>query len=434
MTLPLTARRHPRRLALLAIALVICVAASLAISHSVGHATTGASAYDAPDVVDTNPDPNIVETTLTAENATVDIGNGVMAHAADLQRRDPGPDLPAQRRRDGHRPLPEQARRRHSGIHWHGIELANAIDGTPFTQNHGPAGRDVPLQVHGHAAGDLLVPPAPPLARPTRSSGALRDDRRHGPQRGRAAGLRDPSPAAQTEADRAQRHDGLQARRHQRRRDLQPGAARGSAAARCRPRPSRRPGPVRGARPHARPAANADRDRRGRQRSAAPYAAGDIPAIQTDSPAARTNEGQTVLTNGKNVGGRAGTPGSPRRARRRRLDARCAAGQGLRLQLLNASAIRYMRLRLTDDSAALDPAVRVGGEGGLLNNAVEGGRHARALGSHRISTPARSCSPPGCAPTSSPRSRQSATGVLTMWTEDYQRTGHGLHRTSRPSR
>ena len=43
-------------------------------------ATSGGDPYTTPSVVDTNPDPNIVETTITAEPATVDIGNGVMAN------------------------------------------------------------------------------------------------------------------------------------------------------------------------------------------------------------------------------------------------------------------------------------------------------------------------------------------------------------------
>ena len=47
-----------------------------------GHVFSGAD--------DTNPDPKIVETTLTAETATVDIGNGVMAHAETIKISDFG--------------------------------------------------------------------------------------------------------------------------------------------------------------------------------------------------------------------------------------------------------------------------------------------------------------------------------------------------------
>ena len=81
------------------------------------------------------------------------------------------------------------------------------------------------------------------------------------------------------------------------------------------------------------------------------FAAGDIPNIQTLATTAGTNEGQTVLTNGMNVGGRAGTPSAPGRARAGRVRRSTSSpGQGLRLQMLNAATIRFMRLRLTDSA------------------------------------------------------------------------------------
>ena len=70
-----------RLLTLLAVALLIASAALLIGSRSIGRATSGGDPYSVPLVVDTNPNPRIVETTLTAETATVDIGNGVTAHA-----------------------------------------------------------------------------------------------------------------------------------------------------------------------------------------------------------------------------------------------------------------------------------------------------------------------------------------------------------------
>ena len=56
-------------------------------------ATSGGSAYQVPVVVDTNPDPNIVETTITAEPATVDIGRvgGLQANALTFNGSIPGP-------------------------------------------------------------------------------------------------------------------------------------------------------------------------------------------------------------------------------------------------------------------------------------------------------------------------------------------------------
>ena len=89
---PLTLmRRHPSRgLAIVAVALLGLLVLLIG-TRSAGQATSGGDAYSVPLVTDTNPDPNIVETTIIADEATVDIGNGVMAQRPDLQRADPGP-------------------------------------------------------------------------------------------------------------------------------------------------------------------------------------------------------------------------------------------------------------------------------------------------------------------------------------------------------
>ena len=102
------------------------------------------------------------------------------------------------------------------------------------------------------------------------------------------------------------------------------------------------------------------------------YAAGDIPSIQ-QTVGGRENEGQTVLTNGKNVGGRAGSPAAPGALAPGASTLNVRPGQGLRLELVNTSAIRYFRLHLTDSTGTNIPLIRVGGEGGLLDNAVEEG-------------------------------------------------------------
>src|SRR5918997_4444745 len=47
--------------------------------------------YHAPRVVDTNPDPKTVETTITAKPATVDVGQGVSARALTFNGTVPGP-------------------------------------------------------------------------------------------------------------------------------------------------------------------------------------------------------------------------------------------------------------------------------------------------------------------------------------------------------
>jgi hypothetical protein len=81
-----------------------------------------------------------------------------------------------------------------------------------------------------------------------------------------------------------------------------------------------------------------------------------------------------VLTNGVTVGGRAGTPAAPGALAPGAQTHPVLSGQGLRLQIANCATIRYFRLFLTTASGAAVPLVRIGGEGGLLDNAVvEGG-------------------------------------------------------------
>ncbi|MGH9872285.1 MAG: multicopper oxidase domain-containing protein [Pyrinomonadaceae bacterium] len=97
------------------------------------------------------------------------------------------------------------------------------------------------------------------------------------------------------------------------------------------------------------------------------YPAGDVPSLETAS--GRVNEGQTVLTNGVNVGARPGSPSAPGvLVGGHRLPVR--PGQGLRLQIVNCATTRYFRLRLTDPAGQKVDLVRVGGEGGVLDHAV----------------------------------------------------------------
>jgi FtsP/CotA-like multicopper oxidase with cupredoxin domain len=139
-------------------------------------------------------------------------------------------------------------------------------------------------------------------------------------------------------------------------------------------------------------------DEEGNLRS--PFNAGDVPNIMTGPP---VGEGQTVLTNGVNVG--AST-------------LNVQAGQGLRLQIINAAATRYMRLRLTDGGGNPVNLVRIGGQGGLLDNSrLEGGQFNYNSGEILI--------PPGSREdvVAEIPSGLSDGHVLTLWTQDYQRTG-----------
>src|SRR5437588_6223542 len=97
------------------------------------------------------------------------------------------------------------------------------------------------------------------------------------------------------------------------------------------------------------------------------YAAGEVSSLMKMTD--RSNEGQTVLTNGVNVGGRAGTPALPGMLAPGATTKTVIQGQGLRMRIANCATLRYFRLRLTTQGGAQVNLLRVGGEGGLLDTA-----------------------------------------------------------------
>jgi hypothetical protein len=124
--------------------------------------TTGISSYVTPAPVDTDASDTILETTIVTSLQTVDIGGGVMANAEVYNGTIPGPPLRLNVgdtlivRLVNNLPHP-------SGIHWHGIEMGNSADGTPFTQNPVPAGGTYlyggsPTAPGALAAGAQLLP------------------------------------------------------------------------------------------------------------------------------------------------------------------------------------------------------------------------------------------------------------------------------------
>lgn len=155
------------------------------------------------------------------------------------------------------------------------------------------------------------------------------------------------------------------------------------------------------------------------------YLAGDIPSIIR--PAGRVNEGQTVLTNGMNVGARPGTPTVPGALPPTAHKFDVKSKGGVRLQIVNCCTIRYLRLRLTlGDNAStpgqLVPLYRIGGEGGLLDVARrEGGTVGTlnmkyALGEILIP-------PGGRADVVAVIPNEAVDTNLTLWTRDFERQG-----------
>jgi len=108
------------------------------------------------EVVDINPDPDIVETTITAEEATVDIGQGIMAHVQTYGGTVPGPTF---RLKVGDTVIVhfENHLSQVTGIHWHGIELESYYDGVPGWS--GSATRTAPHVMPGDSFEVLVTPP-----------------------------------------------------------------------------------------------------------------------------------------------------------------------------------------------------------------------------------------------------------------------------------
>lgn len=168
----------------------------------------------------------------------------------------------------------------------------------------------------------------------------------------------------------------------------------------------------------------------------APLVAGTVPNIQRKVPnqgTPPTVEGQTVLTNGVNVGWREGKPNSPGTLDLNAYTLTVQRGQGLRLQIVNCATTRYFRLLLTTEAGVPVALVRVGGEGGLLNKAVEEGGSI-VVGGNNFDTkyesgeilipPASRADVVAVIPANEPDAPDNS--VLTLWTRDFPRTGGGF--------
>jgi FtsP/CotA-like multicopper oxidase with cupredoxin domain len=378
------------------------------------HAVSDGSAYTVPLVDDVNPDPDIVETTIVAQPAGVDVNTpdgdiSVLTFNGTI----PGPEF---RLKVGDTVIVHFRNEiaHPTGIHWHGIELHNAHDGTPLTQNmvepgdtylykfqvtrpgiywYHPHHHSSTNQVFKGMYGSIIVTDPDeeslkgnvlPSADDTHTmvfsdltvckAVGSNDTETYSPTLPHVSGAALPSQPGPTPEDLCE---------------------------------------------------NSPLDEDSLPRG--PYSAGEVPNIQKPNTSGRMNEGQTVLTNGINVGHRDGSPSAPGpvAAGANMLDV--TGGQGLRLQMINAATIRFIRLILTDESGAKIPLVRVGGQGGLLD-------HARVEGNATTPVPAGTFDwkytegeivlDPGDRQDVVVSIPATAAGqVLTMWTQDFQRAG-----------
>lgn len=399
--------------------------------------TTGISPYETPaPIMDRDPSLDTLDITLTVAQEPVNIGGGITANAETIDGAIPAPTLRLNVddtlivRLVNDLPYP-------SGIHWHGIELQNAADGTPVTQDGVAVGPFTPPSPasptggtylykfkvprpglfwyhphHFHSTNrvfrgtyGMIVVTEPAVETPLISGGVI-----PGPADTeqlvlsditvcKAPGMNDATtyidPTTLPAADRPEWLSGATSQL----------------------------GPTPVGLCEIAPAGQA------LQEDGSPatvsYGSGDVPNIQR-SGGGRTVEGQIVLTNGVNVGGRNGTPAAPGALAAGAETRSVLAGQGLRLQIVNCAHLRYFRLRLTTSSGVQVPLVRIGGEGSLLDNAVEEGGVIGGAGGFdtgydagEILLPPSSRAdvvaaiPPG----------EPVGSVLTLWTRDFQRVG-----------
>lgn len=381
-------------------------------------ATSGGSPYTIPLVTDTNPDPNIVETTIVADETDEMIGDGVTAHAYTYNGTIPGPEF---RLTVGQRVIvhfENHLATEPTGIHWHGIELQNPSDGTPLTQNQAPAGgtflydfvvtRPGVYWYHPHHEfstnqvfkglyGSIIV--TDPNEEALIASGVLPSAANT-----RTLSLSDITVCKTTGSNDTYTYDPGET-------DVTfdpslPWVGGGLVPEQQAPNPTT--------------LCDTPIDNHGDPLGAA-LAAEDVPNIQKHS--GRVNEGQTVLTNGVNVGGRAGTPAVPGALALGASTLDVSPGQGLRLRIGNAATTRFFRLHLTTNTGANVPLVRVGGEGGLLDEAVLDGTPAAGFAFDYDE--GQILLDPGDRTDVVIAFPAAAAGVWTLWTEDFRRTGAG---------
>jgi len=402
-------RGRTTQVAVIAVAVIVLIIGVRMIGTVL--ATSGGSPYSVPLVLDTNPAGNIVETTIVAMDATVDIGNGVMAHAQTFNGQLPGPEF---RLNVGDTVIVhfENQLARPTGIHWHGIELANASDGTPLTQNQVEPGDTFLYKFKVTRPGVYWYHPHHHSSTNQVFKGLYGSIIVTDPNEaalvaaGKIPGAADTYTLALSDITVCKTAGSNDADLF----DLSLPWAGGAVL------PSK-PGPDPTSLCEAPTALDEDGN------LTASYAAGDVPAFQPNDPTGSpVNEGQTVLTNGKNVGGRAGDPAAPGALADGAETLDVLAGQGLRLQIGNTATTRFFRLRMTDSTGTQIPLVRIGGQGGLLDNArLEGG--VDGGGFDFIYASGEVLLDPGDRTDVVVAIPASATGVLTLWTLDFPRTG-----------
>ena len=371
--------------------------------------------------IDINPDPDVFETIIVATEETVDLGDGLLANVYTYNGTVPGPEFHF---KVGDRVivhftnfLPEP-----SSIHWHGIELNNASDGTPVTQNpvkfgetytyrfvvphpgvywYHPHFKPTNPEFKGQYGSFIVEDPAEPALR---AAGVI-------PNRGhtRTLVLSDTTVCkapGENDTETFPTDDP----------DLPLSGGDEFPGQTLSPTPDR--------------LCENPRDNVGNPLGTGPLAAGDIPNVQASDSCrfqkdCATNEGQLVLVNGKVPGAREGSPQDPGELMSGASVLNVKAGSGLRLQIIGATVTRYFRLLMTDQYGDPVPLYRIGGEGGLLDRVrVEGGTQqlldTKYDSGEILLAPADRADVVLVVPDGRPGD------IVTLWTRDYPRTGRGF--------
>ncbi len=320
---------------------------------------------------DLNVDPNILELNLVAGETEVDLtGDRLVANVLAFNGDTPGPLL---RLKLGDTAIVHFTNNLSfaSAIHWHGIELDNANDGTPVTQNLVQPGETFTYRFvvtrpgmfwyHSHMQptnpefkglyGPIIVDE--PAEETLKLAGII-------PEQEQVLVLADTTvckPAGENDD------------------------ATFAADADTPWVFAAELGPFPGLTAFPTPSDLCDtpRDNDGLPTEAGVLPAGEIPNIQPQrrchlADECRVNEGQIVLANGRAATPRAGSPEAPGDLASKPSTTAVTSGKGIRLRLLNTAASRYFRLRLTDQNGDQLMLYRVGGQGGLLDQVrLEGG-------------------------------------------------------------
>jgi FtsP/CotA-like multicopper oxidase with cupredoxin domain len=373
---------------------------------------------------DTNPHPRIFETTIVAKEAQVDLdGNGLLANVYTYNGTVPGPEF---RVKVGDtvivhfkNELPEP-----SSIHWHGIELNNASDGTGVTQNEVMTGETYLYKFIAPRPGVFWYHPHFEPTNPEfkgQYGSFIVEDRRvesklkwkhvlPKKKHTKTLVLGDTTVCKEEGSNDAETFPG-------------PDANVPWAGGSPYPGLSRFPNPV--------DLCENPRDNEGNPAGGGALSAGAIPNVQPSQNCGggaqcRMNEGQLVLTNGLVPAARAGSPTAPGALAAGAQVLKVKSGDGLRLQMISTTVTRYFRLLMTDANGDQVTLYRVGGEGGLLDEVrVEGGTYNPSWDSEYdvgeiLLAPSDRADVVLVVPDGN------VGDIITLWTRDYERTGRGF--------